>query len=795
MSHDGVIEGGANAGNGRIVVRWPGSAPETGPATHVTESQATVHGTVLVDGETYRYDYGTTTSYGASTTESTADTAGADLAATITGLSAGTTYHYRILSLTDNQPGQDLTLTTAQVLPPATVPPIEPTTTSTSVPPTTTTAPKPTTTTTPKPTTTLAPTTTTPPPPTTAPPAADPPPPVMTETAATSTTTEPPTTTTEAPTTTTTEAPTPTTVPAKAKPIEIAIEGEAGVSISKTKVIVRAGGLSPGTSVRITAHSTPVLLGEGTAGDDGRFEKTVFLPPTLEPGSHRIIVSGTNADGTTASKETTFSIASGGFLGAVGSTPKGVLATYVPYKPTEHVGDVLQSTAGGVAAVGAVGAAMRGSGGSRGGGGGRSSGSEGAFLLDVELEREKEDGEGEGIGDASRTWRWPWTGVVDRFSRRAPALFSRVSPCLGRVATDGDYLRAMFGGLWLFLFVPAIALGLLAARSTGGAAVPPTLGLFAAVLALSIFDSILGYTAGVVFCLAVAAMGGVTGTSDIRALSGVVLVWFSVPLGAAAIRPLRRRFEPTLVGAWDRMADYVLGALFGAWIASQMASLLSALRGYAVPIAEHGWFIAELVVVVLAVRVLLETVAAHHYPDRLAAVLHEGDLEGSKLQMVIALVASITVFFFISLAYMPFGVALVAGAVVFYSPLIPWLFAERIPKYDWVERHNPTGLAKWTWVIVGTVVLDRILSALVHNDTDLLAWGFILLPLPVLLSWGADLFIPDEEEDEEEEAVAEEPTGPLWNAPPPVRERVWTRRLIGVPAVALCGYLVLSGAV
>jgi hypothetical protein len=417
--------------------------------------------------------------------------------------------------------------------------------------------------------------------------------------------------------------------------------------------------------------------------------------------------------------------------------------------------------------------------------------------MDVELERENEDGEGEGRGDKSRTWRWGLTRHVDGFSRRGPSWLARISPCLGRVATDGDYLRAMFGGLWLLMFVPAVVLAVLAARSTGGAAVPPTLGFFAAILALSVFDSMVGYVAGVVFCLSVAAMGGVHAASDIRALSGVILVWFSVPLGAAALRPLRRRFERSLVGAWDRGADLVLGGLFAAWIASQMTQLLSALRGYAVPVADHGWFIAGLVLAVLAVRLLLETIAAHHYPDRLAAVLHEGDLDSSKVQIAVALVASITVFFFISLAYMPMGLALVAGAAVFYSPLIPWLFAERIPKYEWVERHNPTGLAKWTWVIVGTVILDRILGALVHNDTDLLSWGFILLPIPVLLSWGADLFIPDGEDEEEAEPeleplVAESPS--IWTtAPKP--PSVWTRRLIGVPAVALCGYLVLSGAV
>jgi hypothetical protein len=90
----------------------------TGSAAGVTRTSATLNGTVNPYGQstTARFDYGTTTAYGSSTASTSAGSGTSDqsLSATLTGLSAGTTYHYRLeaTNATGTAYGADNTFTT-----------------------------------------------------------------------------------------------------------------------------------------------------------------------------------------------------------------------------------------------------------------------------------------------------------------------------------------------------------------------------------------------------------------------------------------------------------------------------------------------------------------------------------------------------------------------------------------------------------------------------------------------------------------------------------------------------------
>jgi hypothetical protein len=90
----------------------------TGAATAVTTTSATLHGTVNPDNlpTTYHFQYGTTTAYGHSTPSLSAgsDYAVHAVAAAISGLAPGTTYHFRIVATnaTGTSVGVDRTFTT-----------------------------------------------------------------------------------------------------------------------------------------------------------------------------------------------------------------------------------------------------------------------------------------------------------------------------------------------------------------------------------------------------------------------------------------------------------------------------------------------------------------------------------------------------------------------------------------------------------------------------------------------------------------------------------------------------------
>jgi len=124
--------GGPNAFIARYIGFGPPPVPApgvtTGSASAISEVSATLSGQVKPNGlaTSYHFDYGTSVNYGSSTA---ADSAGAGMtavpvSATLTGLTPGTTYHYRIdaSSSAGSTSGQDATFTTAPAAPGAGAP-------------------------------------------------------------------------------------------------------------------------------------------------------------------------------------------------------------------------------------------------------------------------------------------------------------------------------------------------------------------------------------------------------------------------------------------------------------------------------------------------------------------------------------------------------------------------------------------------------------------------------------------------------------------------------------------------
>jgi hypothetical protein len=96
----------------------------TGDASGITDTQASLAGTVNPQGEltSYAFQYGTTTAYGQQTGLSSAGSGAADLPIRdeLSGLTAGTVYHYRVIATnaSGTTVGADRTLTTTGAAPP-----------------------------------------------------------------------------------------------------------------------------------------------------------------------------------------------------------------------------------------------------------------------------------------------------------------------------------------------------------------------------------------------------------------------------------------------------------------------------------------------------------------------------------------------------------------------------------------------------------------------------------------------------------------------------------------------------
>ncbi|HXE44559.1 MAG TPA: fibronectin type III domain-containing protein [Conexibacter sp.] len=102
------------------------SAPTatTGDSSAITDTQATVAGTVNPQGQitSYAFQYGTTTAYGQQTSLTAAGSGTADVPvrADLAGLTPGTTYHFRVIATnaTGTTVGADRTFTTTGTAPP-----------------------------------------------------------------------------------------------------------------------------------------------------------------------------------------------------------------------------------------------------------------------------------------------------------------------------------------------------------------------------------------------------------------------------------------------------------------------------------------------------------------------------------------------------------------------------------------------------------------------------------------------------------------------------------------------------
>ncbi|HEX7289671.1 MAG TPA: hypothetical protein VF250_00975 [Conexibacter sp.] len=96
----------------------------TGDATGITDTQATLAGTVNPQGQStsYAFQYGTTTAYGQQTSLTAAGSGRADTAvrADLAGLTSGTTFHYRVIATNADGTtvGADRTFRTTGTAPP-----------------------------------------------------------------------------------------------------------------------------------------------------------------------------------------------------------------------------------------------------------------------------------------------------------------------------------------------------------------------------------------------------------------------------------------------------------------------------------------------------------------------------------------------------------------------------------------------------------------------------------------------------------------------------------------------------
>jgi hypothetical protein len=447
---------------------------------------------------------------------------------------------------------------------------------------------------------------------------------------------------------------------------------------------------------------------------------------------------------------------------------RGAQITLPAYDPAENPAQTVDTTVTAVALIGAVGLAAGGVAAGVGGAGGvdqrapsdrpsdsRTSGSpyrredqttqmlapgdSGSFLaIDTNLE-----GLAAALGSASmrrrvRTWRLPLTESLDRLTAAVFDIATRVSPLSARMVADSTYVRAMFGSASLLLPIAGVVLGAVAVANVNGLAVAPSAALLGAVIFLGCLDALAGFVAVATFAIGIAALGGITDASSIRTLLGLAIVGFGPALIAGASRPMRRPAD-TYTG-WERLGDFVVVPLVGAFAVQGTISALPALSGFQLPIANEAGLLALVALIGLLMRVSMEELAARSYPERIAAVAPPDIPAYRPVRRLVLIAIRTALFGFVAVAFIGNVWQLWVGLALFAGAELCLVLAPRMPNWPPLFHLIPVGVPRFVFIVLTALGLGTVASLLVGDGADLARMSFVLLLIPGLVLAALGMF-------------------------------------------------------
>ena len=415
------------------------------------------------------------------------------------------------------------------------------------------------------------------------------------------------------------------------------------------------------------------------------------------------------------------------------ASPEGIKAV------AEAVGTAVV-VAGAVAGAAAAGASSGGGGGgsSRSGGSDSSSSSQDTDLSDGEISTL--DAEVETFTTAKVSWgdkipifKLKVFTFLDSFTHDLTLRLASISPVISKVVNDGAYLRAIFGSMWLALPITGIALATVALLQPSIELRPPTWELFLAIAVLGMFDAFSGLLATLVYSIGMISIYGISDVSDIRLMLGVLLLGFGPALIGVAFRAIRKQFETSFAYLWDRLVDLAVLTFFISWSVSAMVATLPALAGRTLVVANHTAEFSLFLAIAIAIRILLEELAARGYSKRLDSI-NPTEVPGtSQLQKVISTAMRLFLFIFVTAAFMGNVWQVWVGSLIFILPNILSWFSDRFPNSPLLWKLIPQGVPGLAMTLIVSSVSAGIISGWLQGNPEYPQYLFMLLPIPVFL--------------------------------------------------------------
>jgi len=337
-----------------------------------------------------------------------------------------------------------------------------------------------------------------------------------------------------------------------------------------------------------------------------------------------------------------------------------------------------------------------------------------------------------GIGDRSFTWRAPLTNSFESAIGVATMRISRFAPLFGKILSDASYLRAIFGSLSFFTIPLGAYLGLQAISSASSQPMPPSWTIFAAITVLSIFESIGGLVAAIVYAAGIFISGNANSLSEVLTVLAIASICVSPPLLAGSFRPFRRKIEAGDTH-WERATDYLLAALLTNWTFIGFINSLNVIAGKQLAITGRAHEIGAIIAVGVITRMIFEDIATYLYPVRIKKLAIE-PVKPSKRQQYISNIVKAFIFGVVMESFVGYGIPLLIGTVLFILPNILKLSVGHVlPRSRMLHFALPKGGVRIVAMTILGTLFAKLGQRIFEDPEQFLTWGFVLLSIPGLV--------------------------------------------------------------
>jgi hypothetical protein len=433
---------------------------------------------------------------------------------------------------------------------------------------------------------------------------------------------------------------------------------------------------------------------------------------------------------------------------------------YDPLGSPEAIAATAEAVGTAVVVAGAVAGAVAAAAGGGGGGGARasseSSGSESQNTDSSEGEISTLDSEVESFtttkvswGDQIPIFKLKALTFLDVFTHNLTVGLSKYSPVVSKVVNDGAYLRAIFGSMWLALPITGVVLAAVALLQPSVELKPPSWEIFLAIAILGMFDAFSGMVATLIYSVGMFVMYGIQDLSDIRLMMGVLLLGFGPVLIGVAFRAIRKHFETNFAYLWDRLVDLAVLTFFISWAVSSMVATLPALGGRTLVVANFATEFSIALAITIAIRILLEELAARGFSKRLDTINPTEVPSTSQVQKVISTILRLFIFVFVTAAFMGNVWQVWVGSFIFILPNILSWFQDRFPNFPVLWRVLPQGVPALALTLIVSSFSAGVISGWLEGNPEYPQYLFMLLPIPVFLIGLLGMFGREGNEGEE----------------------------------------------